>query len=378
MQKFVTPNMTKSTNRIRTLAWLGGLAARRRGRGGRLTGVRPLDRAVGCAPCATDPAGGPQRGQPAARGLRILHLADSHFQGGGRSEREHKKIARIRRLTAGLEYDLLVHTGDFIHYDDGVENVLALLDAVPRPRLGSFGVFGNHDYTHYNMAEALPRMWRSFRTIEQDRDALRGPAARVAARGTRWLRYVQYVRNTPLDGRRTGSNDVDALAEALQRWGMTLLHNQAVRLNEPAGGLDVILAGVDDVLEGRPHLRNTLAGVPAGLPVILLSHNPDIIGSPQLPCVDLVLAGHTHGGQIVVPLWGAAHTQSEFLTRANVAGHFSEGRTQVYVSRGLGEGIPLRFRAGPQVTLITVVAAAQPQTSAAPIRPNKHPMRQNA
>ena len=249
---------------------------------------------------------------------------------------------------------------------------------MPRPRLGSFGVFGNHDYTHYNMGEALPRMWRSFRAIEGERDELRGPAARVAARGTRWLRYVRYVRNTPLDGRRTGSNDVDALAETLLRWGMTLLHNQAVRLNVPACGLDVVLAGVDDVVEGRPHLGNTLAGVPAGLPVILLSHNPDIIGSPQLPGVDLVLAGHTHGGQIVVPLWGAAHTRSEYLTRANVAGHFSEGRTQVYVSRGLGEGIPLRFRAGPQVTLITVVAPEQPREGAVPIRPREYVTRQNA
>jgi hypothetical protein len=361
--------MAKSTDRTHALAWLAGLAAAGAAAGAGAFAyafwVEPLDVRLDRLTVHLDA----NEGSLPPGGLRILHLSDSHFQGGTRNGRERAKIARIRQLTAGLEYDLLVHTGDFIHFDGGLENALALLDAVPKPRLGSFGVFGNHDYTHYNMVEAVPRMWRSFRAIEQERDELRGPLALAAARATRWLRYVRYVRNTPLDGRRTGSNDVDTLAEALLRRGMTLLHNRAVRLNVPASGLDVVLAGVDDVSEGRPHLGNTLADVPTGLPVILLSHNPDIIGSSQLPRVDLVLAGHTHGGQIVLPLWGAAHTQSAYLTRANVAGHFTEGRTQVYVSRGLGEGIPLRFLAGPQVTLITLVAADPPQASAESIRP---------
>ena len=100
-------------------------------------------------------------------GLRILQLSDSHFHGGKYNRRELAKIERVRALTAGLDYDLLFHTGDFIHFDSGLENVLRLLNAVPRPRLGSFGVFGNHDYTHYAMQEALPRMWRTFQAAER-------------------------------------------------------------------------------------------------------------------------------------------------------------------------------------------------------------------
>lgn len=291
-----------------------------------------------------------------AGGLRILQLSDSHFHGGKRTHRELAKIARIRALTAGLEYDLLIHTGDFIHFDGGLDNVLRLLDAVPRPRLGSFGVFGNHDYTHYAMEEALPRMWRTFRTQERQRDQQRSLPVRLGAAATRWLRYVGYVRNTPLDGRRTGSNDADRLTAALTQWGMTILHNRSLHLTEPARGLDIYLAGVDDVLEGRPRLGDSLQDIPAGAPLILLSHNPDIIVSPQLPRVDLVLSGHTHGGQIKVPLWGPAHTQVEHVPRKHVSGFFRQGRTQVYITRGLGEGIPLRFRAGPQITLIEVAA----------------------
>jgi predicted MPP superfamily phosphohydrolase len=295
-------------------------------------------------------------GRLPAGGLRILQLSDSHFHGGTRTRRELAKIERVRRLTAGLEYDLLIHTGDFIHFDGGLENVLRLLDAVPRPRLGAFGVFGNHDYTHYAMEAALPRMWRTFRTQERQRDQQRTFPARLGAAATRWPRYVGYVRNTPLDGRRTGSNDADRLTAALTQWGMTILHNRSRRLAEPVRDLDIYLAGVDDVLEGRPRLGDSIQDIPAGAPLILLSHNPDIIVSPQLPRVDLVLSGHTHGGQIKVPFWGPAHTQVEHVPRCHVSGFFRQGRTQVYITRGLGEGIPLRFRAGPQITLIEITA----------------------
>ena len=164
------------------------------------------------------------------------------------------------------------------------------------------------------------------------------------------------MRNTPLDGRRTGSNDTDALTALLTRRGTRVLHNQVVHLHQPQHGLNLYLAGIDDVYEGRPRLGETLDCVPQGATVVLLSHNPDIIASPRLDRVDLVLAGHTHGGQLVLPFWGPAHTQSAYLSRRNVAGYFWHGRTQFYITRGMGEGIPLRFNAKPQIALITLKA----------------------
>ncbi len=282
-----------------------------------------------------------------ASGLRILHLTDSHFQ--GRARREGKKIEKVRQLTAGLEYDLLVHTGDLIHRDAGLENALALLDAVPRPKLGAFVVLGNHDYAHYAMGQAGPRMWRTFDQQERKRrNGKRSPF--------HLFKYIWYVRNTPLDGQRTGKNNVDLLTECLAGRGFQVMHNRAVRLLHPDLGIDMYLAGVDDVQEGRPGLHHALDEVAPDAPVILLSHNPDIVGSPQLERVQLVISGHTHGGQIVAPLWGPAHTQVAHLARAEVSGFFRRGRTQVYVSRGIGEGIPLRFGARPQITLLTVIA----------------------
>ena len=287
-------------------------------------------------------------------GLRILHVSDSHFS--GREWRERGKIERVKQLVRDVECDLLIHTGDVVHFDSGLPNVEALLDVLPTPRLGAYAVFGNHDYTHYNMKEALPRMWRTFAEEDAARSAAADPLQRAYLKATRWLRYVQYVRNTPLDGLRIGSNDTDALTALLTRRGMHVLHNQVVHLQQPEHGLDLYLAGIDDVYEGRPRLGETLDCVPQGAPVVLLSHNPDIIASPRLSRIDLVIGGHTHGGQLVLPLWGPAHTQSAYLTRSNVAGYFWHGRTQFYISRGMGEGIPLRFHAKPQIALLTLRA----------------------
>jgi predicted MPP superfamily phosphohydrolase len=289
------------------------------------------------------------QGRLPAHGLRILHLSDSHFKGGQTRERE--KIARIRKLTAGLEYDLLIHTGDFIHKDAGLEYALELLAAVPRPRLGAYGVLGNHDYAHYAMQAALPRMWKSF---------VRNEIVRGWPVWTRPLRlpwFISYVRNTPLDGRRTGHNDSAALVRTLEAAGVTILHNRGVHLFEPENELDLYLAGVEDVCEASPHLESALtraAAAAAHSPVVLLSHNPDILVDPRMGEVDVMLAGHTHGGQLVLPLWGPAHTQSQYLARHEVAGYFRRGRTHVYISRGLGEGIPLRWRARPQIALLTL------------------------
>ena len=292
-------------------------------------------------------------GRLPAHGLRILHLSDSHF--GGHDWRERKKIELVRRLVAGMEIDLLVHTGDFLHLDEGVDNVSALWQVLPRPRLGSFAVLGNHDYTHYNMGEALPRMWHTFMDQEVQREVAGGSLARARWRGTRWLRYIQYVRNMPLDGLVIGANDTMRLQSVLAGLGVQVLHNRSLHFSCAADQLDFYLAGVDDYSQGAPDLGSALAAVPADATVLLLSHNPDIIGDPLIDRVEVVLAGHTHGGQLVLPLWGPAHTQSAYLKRTNVAGYFQHGRTHFYVSRGMGEGFPLRFRAWPQIALITIV-----------------------
>ncbi|HXF61910.1 MAG TPA: metallophosphoesterase [Caldilineaceae bacterium] len=286
-------------------------------------------------------------------GLRILHLSDTHFWGN--EWREQAKIDSIRRACAGLEYDLLIHTGDFLHDDEGLPNVLALLDCLPRPRLGAYAVLGNHDYTRYSHRALLTRSWARFRNL----DSLSAEPRSLFARATMLARFCYYFANVPFDMKRTGRNNINALEAALAARDVQLLRNRHVRLchapGNPAQAVDLYIVGVDDFVEGTPALRHALSEVPADAPTLLLSHNPDILLEPDIERVDLVLAGHTHGGQVVLPWVGAAHTQSQILCRSEVSGYLRRGKTQVYITRGIGEGIPIRLGAAPQVTLLTLL-----------------------
>ena len=303
------------------------------------------------------------------KGLRILHLSDTHFQ--GIEWREQAKIKRILQLTAGLEYDLLIHTGDFWHNDAGLTNILRLLGNMPKPRLGSFGVLGNHDYTCYSHSDVLTRNWEHFQALENGsnghspnghtlngngNDAVNGtPRPLTFARDC--VQFVNYFLNMPFELARVSFNDTPRLVQELAAQDFTVLINRAQRVvHNPSApdGVDFYIAGVDDVNEGQADVRAALADVPQEATTILLSHHPDILMDVGYEQAEVLLAGHTHGGQIVLPVLGPVHTHSRHLRRLEVAGVIHRGNTQVYVSRGIGEGIPLRFGARPQITLITL------------------------
>ncbi|MCB0114856.1 MAG: hypothetical protein KDD84_12235, partial [Caldilineaceae bacterium] len=170
----------------------------------------------------------------------------------------------------------------------------------------------------------------------------------------RYLRFGLHLFFRRVDGEVTGHNDVARLHYELERQGIRWLHNRSVHMNGDSGveGLDFYIAGIDDLIEGRPNLSAALRRVPEDAPLILVSHNPDVLESPAALRADLLLAGHTHGGQIVLPLLGPTHTQSDHLSRREAAGYFRRGKTHIYINRGLGEGIPLRLGAPPHITLI--------------------------
>jgi predicted MPP superfamily phosphohydrolase len=280
-------------------------------------------------------------------GLRVLHLSDLHFTGRGLIER--LKIQRTLRLLAGERYDLLLLTGDLIHDDGGLASAMALIDGLPRARLGAFACLGNHDYAGYSWLGPAHQAWA---------EAEPGQELRAAIERTIEM-MVRIVKNDRLYLGHT-RNDVPALKRALARRGVQMLENSnhVIRTD----GVDIWLAGVDDLMEGQPDLAAVLDGMPQpgnGTLRILLAHNPDHMLEPALHQFDLAFSGHVHGGQIAVPFLGAPHTQGTHLSRRRPAGWFRYGQAQTYVSRGLGEGILLRYRCRPEVALISVVAEVQ-------------------
>jgi len=150
------------------------------------------------------------------------------------------------------------------------------------------------------------------------------------------------------------TREPERLTALIEECGIGVLHNRWVPLG-PAGGASLVLAGIDDRHSGRPDLDAALAGIPAGAPVILLSHNPDVLFDAAARGVSLVLSGHTHGGQIRIPGLPVLVRMSRYRLDE---GHYGAGGTQLVVSRGLGvTGLPIRIACPPEAVLLTLTGA---------------------
>jgi predicted MPP superfamily phosphohydrolase len=234
---------------------------------------------------------------------------------------------------------------------------MELVKALPRPRLGGYGVYGNHDHVSYSHNAMLARNWERYQ--KENGKSLNGHKPALIHQVREFYAFARFFMNMPFVLKRVRFNNKELLRRTLAAHGIEILNNQAIpvchRPGEP-DGVDLYLAGVDDVAEGWPDIGKALMNVPEDKTVILLSHNPDILEEPAAQRADVILSGHTHGGQIVLPLVGAIHTHSAQLARHEAAGMVRRGKTQIYITRGVGEGIPLRFCARPQITLITLKA----------------------
>jgi predicted MPP superfamily phosphohydrolase len=140
----------------------------------------------------------------------------------------------------------------------------------------------------------------------------------------------------------------ERLRSEVEADGIRVLHNSWTSIG--SAGATLTLAGVDDLLLGEPDLDRALAGAPR--PVILLSHNPDLLFSAQRRGVSLMLSGHTHAGQIRVPGLPVIVRQSRYRLDE---GRYRAGATELVVSRGLGAvGLPLRVACSPEAVLVTI------------------------
>jgi uncharacterized protein len=231
---------------------------------------------------------------PALDGLRVAALADIHAGG------PHAGRARLREVVAETnrrQADLVVLLGDFVQgmgtgSEVPPEEMAAELGAL-RARRGVLAVLGNHDW---------------------------------------WL-----------DGERVRA--------ALTTAGIRVLENEAVSVD--VGGQPLWVAGLADLWTRQPDLRAALSKVPRGAPTLLLTHNPDVF--PDVPPeVALTLAGHTHGGQVDVPLLGPLVVPSRF-GRRYARGLVVEDGRMLFVTSGVATSVlPVRFRVPPEIAVLAL------------------------
>jgi len=226
-------------------------------------------------------------------GLRVLHISDLHLRPGSEIARE------LPELVADVPHDLALYTGDFIDTDDGIPQVATILARMPRVE-GAYAVLGNHDHQ-------------------------------------------------PL-GRFHGANDVAALRTMLTDVGLDVLDNTARSILEGA----LFIVGVDDPATDRDNLDRAMAAVPDDACALLLAHSPDIVLRLGGHRPGLILSGHTHGGQIRLPLVGPLITMSS-LPRREVMGLRTHHGVPTFVTRGIGySGLNLRLGCPPEVALLTL------------------------
>lgn len=240
----------------------------------------------------------PLRGLPPhLDGLRLLHLSDLHVG----SAVPLRFLARVMETVCRLAPDIIVLTGDFVHTDPGgPAELVGLLSQLRAPH-GVFAVLGNHDYG---------------------------------------VNYPGHV----------GVRGVEALVmAALEQAGIVLLRNTWVPV---AGGRHPLaLVGIDDVWSGRAQI-DTLETIPPAYPRLVLSHNPDILQFLPQTSFDVLLCGHTHGGQVRIPPFPPPFTAT--VNRKFWAGLYPHGRGVVFVSRGIGYTWQVRLAARPECVVITL------------------------
>jgi predicted MPP superfamily phosphohydrolase len=158
-----------------------------------------------------------------------------------------------------------------------------------------------------------------------------------------------------------GNHDVSVSAslviEALSSKNTPVLVNQHVPIERR--GSRIWLCGADDPGTSHPDLNLTIPAKPDG-PVVLMAHEPDyaddVVKHPRGSLVDLMLSGHSHGGQVRLPFTGPLILPP--MGEKYVEGHFHFNRMQLYVNRGIGTvGLPFRLNCPPEITLITLQPA---------------------
>jgi predicted MPP superfamily phosphohydrolase len=237
---------------------------------------------------------------PVSEPVRIAVLADIHLSDGGFGvEQARYCLEQARRHHA----DLIVLVGDFVSTRAGVEALPDALRDAHAP-LGVYAVLGNHDH---------------------------------------WV-------------------DATQVKQRLHQVGIQVLENRNLQLRK--GATRLVLVGVDDLWSGRPDWQRAFAGVPASdrVPVILLSHNPDAALHPAHKRAFLILSGHTHGGQVWVPVWlnrllirlfGRGVTPKTRYGGQHPYGLTRQNNTWVYITSGVtvGRAVP-RWFTRPEIALI--------------------------
>jgi hypothetical protein len=227
--------------------------------------------------------------------IRVAHLSDWHT-----APAVYATIDRSIAETERAQPDLIFLTGDFVSATTGFDAdwLVSRLHAVSRIA-PTRAVLGNHDGGAWNAAYG-------------------------------------------------DSDSTEAIRAVLKRARVPILDNECERFAIRGAAVQVV--GVGDLWSGEMDGHAAFASADRSPPTILLSHNPDSKAPLAKFDWDLMLSGHTHGGQVVVPILG--WNPAPVYDRRYLRGLYEWKGRRIYISRGVGSGFPMRFNARPDVSIL--------------------------
>ncbi|MBA2368814.1 MAG: UDP-2,3-diacylglucosamine diphosphatase LpxG [Candidatus Protochlamydia sp.] len=272
---------------------------------------------------------------PILNGFKILQFSDLHWHSNFSKKQKNKIIKKINRLKP----DIIVFTGDFIcrsKLEDG-EGLKKLLNSLEAPA-GCFAVLGNHDYDQ-------------FVTVNDtgDYDLEKSSSSSDIVKG-----FKRLFSRLPLTGKVSKNAQMSGwhpeLIKLLNETHFQLLANETKQIT--FNGATINICGLEEYSLGKADLPKVFNNYDSGKIGIVLCHNPDMLKKLSVYPGDLILSGHTHGGQVNLPFLWKKFTKIENLQFKR--GLKKIGSKWAYINRGLGGIMDFRWFSRPELTLITL------------------------
>lgn len=265
-------------------------------------------------------------------GLRVMQFSDLHWSKKFSPRLKQKLIRKINQLHA----DIIVFTGDFLvrsRLEDPTE--LKELLCSLKARVGHFAILGNHDYAQFVTVN-----------LQGDYDIERDNSSSNISKGfKRLFSFTPLTKKRTLDVAKVSMHQ--ELIALIQQTPFKILHNDSILISNGKSFLNI--CGVGEYSLGRSDFKHAFKAYDHQYPGLILVHNPDAISHLDTYPGDLILAGHTHGGQINLPWMWKQFTRIENLKYKK--GLKQRGSKLIYINRGIGSVIPFRWFAPPEISL---------------------------
>ncbi|MEC7838552.1 MAG: UDP-2,3-diacylglucosamine diphosphatase LpxG [Chlamydiota bacterium] len=281
---------------------------------------------------------------PSLKGLKILQLSDLHLNPGMTNYFIKKLIKKIRRL----DPDIITFTGDFLCFSKfpDKKRLTDLLQSIPKARYGNYAIMGNHDYSKYAYVNENGD-YDVFTKNDNRKSTIVKGFERLLTKPSITKNITPEAQNTPLN---------EELIHLLKTTPFLLLHNESKTIT--VGDDKLNICGLGEYMLGKMNPKEAFSNYDPTYPGIILVHNPDSIPHLKSYPGNIILCGHTHGGQINLPF-----LCNRFIVVENMdlkKGLIKYHDRWVYINRGLGGVLNFRWFCTPELLLLELVNEIDP------------------